>query len=301
MAVILRKIFFTVLCMIFFLTMLPAAALADIGPKPSVVLDFAGLENERYYVTLLSEKASTGPYSAIDAYPDRQRVHPDTENYEIWEKFASYDDEDGYYFLQYFTDCSETSRFEWGYYPPARFKILMYFPDYDEFAAGEEIYERYAFDSYYFVDGQDLDFQKNTTARRIKAEKNYDYSWELISLAARIAATVTTEVFIACLFGFRLKKQLVIIAGVNIATQSILNILLNVINYHQGSMMFVLHYIWMEVLVVLLEAGAYAFLLPGYGRGKMDKKWFILLYALVANGVSFALGLYLAYRIPGIF
>lgn len=32
-----------------------------------------------------------------------------------------------------------------------RFKILLYFPDVDRFAVSSEIYERYAFDSYFTV------------------------------------------------------------------------------------------------------------------------------------------------------
>lgn len=67
----------------------------SIGPKPSVVIDFKGLENEKYYVTLLSEVSSTGPHSAIDEHRNNQRYHKGDEGYKIWEKFASYKDKDG--------------------------------------------------------------------------------------------------------------------------------------------------------------------------------------------------------------
>ena len=48
-------------------------------------------------------------------------------------------DEDGYYFLQFFEDCTETSKFTWGYYPPTKFKILIYFPEHDSFVVSNEV------------------------------------------------------------------------------------------------------------------------------------------------------------------
>jgi hypothetical protein len=296
-----KKMISMVLCFVIILIIMPITAYADIGPKPSVVIDFKGFENEKYYVTLLSEVTSTGPHSVLGEHPDNQRYHKGDEAYEIWEKFVSYKDKDGYHFLQYFSDSTETSQFIWGYYPPPKFKILLYFPKYNKFAISEEVYERYAFDSYYKVDEKDLDRQSVTFSESIKAVRNYSYTWELVSLFARIIATITIEVLIALLFGFRSKKQLLIIGVVNIITQSILNILLNVINYNQGSMMFVFNYIWMEALLVIIEAKVYSVFLYRYNSGESTKKWLAPLYALTANAVSFGIGLYIAYLIPGIF
>lgn len=121
------------------------------GPKPSVVIDFKGLEDENYYVTLLSKTDSTGPYSAITKGPGYTMYESGDEDYDVFLKFAGYEDGDGYYFLQYFKNCGDSHRFAWTYYPPVNFKILVYFPDYDAFAVSAEAYERYAFDSYYSV------------------------------------------------------------------------------------------------------------------------------------------------------
>lgn len=296
-----KKIFFMGLCFGIILMVMSTTAYADMGPKPSVVIDFKGLENEKYYVTLLSQVTSTGPHSVLGEHPNNQRYHKGDEEYEIWEKFVYYKDKDGYYFLQYFSNCTETSQFTWGYYPPRKFKILLYFPEYDQFAISEEAYERYAFDSYYNVDVKGLEVQPSKLIENIKAVRNYDYIWELISLFARIVATIAIEVLIALLFGFRAKKQLLIIGGINIVTQSILNILLNVINYNQGSMMFVLNYVWMEALVLIIEAVAYSVFLHKYSSTESTKKWRAPLYALTANAVSFGIGLYIAYLMPGIF
>lgn len=297
-----KKIFsILLLCLVIIFINRPTSVYADMGPKPSVVIDFKGFENEKYYVTLLSQVTSTGPHSVLGEHPNNQRYHSGDENYDIWEKFISYKDEDGYHFLQYFGDCTETSQFKWGYYPPPKFKILLYFPEHDKFAVSEEVYERYAFDSYYKVEAKSLGIQSVTAIEKIKAVKDYDYIWELISLLARISATITIEILIALLFGFRAKKQLLIIGAVNIVTQSLLNIFLNVINYNQGSMMFVFNYVWMEVLVLIIEAVVYSVFLNKHKSTVSIKKWCIPMYAVTANAVSFIIGLFIAYLIPGIF
>jgi hypothetical protein len=296
-----KKIFSVILCLVIILINIPTTAYADMGPKPSVVISFNGLENEKYFVTLLSEVTSTGPHSLLGVHDNNQRYHKGDKNYDIWEKFTYYKDKDGYHFLQYFSDCTGTSQFKWGYYPPPKFKILIYFPKYDKFAISEEIYERYAFDSYYKVDANGLGIQSVTGMEEIKAVKNYEYTWELISLLARIIITIVIEVLIALLFGFRAKKQLLIIGTINIITQSLLNILLNITSFKQGSMMFVFNYVWMEVLVFIIEAVVYSVFLNKYNSLISIKRRSIPMYALTANAVSFIIGLFIAYIIPGIF
>lgn len=296
-----KNIFSILLCLVIIFAIIPITAYADIGPKPSVVINFEGLENEKYYVTLLSETPSTGPHSVLGKYQNNQRYHEGDEEYGIWQKFLSYKDEDGFHFLQYFQNCTDTSQFSWGYYPPPKFKILLYFPEQDSFAVSNEVYERYAFDSYYKVDAKSLEIQSVTITGSINAEKNYDYTLEIVSLFIRIIATIAVEVLIALLFGFRAKKQIFFIGATNIVTQSILNILLNIINYNQGSMMFVFHYVWMELLVFVIEAFVYSFFLHKYSSKESTKKWTAPLYALTANAVSFGIGVYIAYLIPGIF
>ena len=272
----------------------------EIGPKPSVVINFEGLEGETYYATLLSETSSTGPYSAVGRFQGDIRYGEDDEDYEIWQKFVSYEDEDGYYFLQYFNDCTETSQFKWGYYPPQKFKVLVYFPEFDSFVVSK-VYEKYAFDSYYKIDVSNIELQSFSTFEGITALKDYNYTWEIISLIARIIATIAIEILIALLFGYREKNQLRIILITNIVTQTILNILLNTVNYFLGGLIFLLSYILMEVLVFAIEASVYSALLAKYSTNKLTKKRHAVFYALIANVVSFYTGYYIAKFIPGIF
>ena len=273
---------------------LPLTAFADIGPKPSVRITFEGVESgTEYYGTLLSERKTTGPSSAWDGIEGHQQHY----NYsrEIWQVFADYTDVDGYYFLQEAWDCTDTNQLNWTYYPPSPFKILLYFPSTDTYFVSD-VYERYAFDSYYTVD-----LAENFTAEKlISAQKSYDFTWEIISLVARIAATILLEIAIAFIFGYREKKNLKFIAVVNILTQIALNVGLNIVNYNSGSMAFILSFVLFEVVVFVVEAFAYSLMLGKFST-KPANKGKSTAYAFAANLASFAIGLWLSHIIPGIF
>ena len=294
------KKFSLILLFVAIILIIPIYAYGDVGPKPSVVVNFEGFEGEMYYVTLLSEKPTTGPYSAVGLFEGSRRYSEEDVDYEIWQKFVSFQDRDGYYFLQYFNDCTETSQFTWGYYPPYKFKILVYFPELDSFAVSG-IYERYAFDSYYKVDVREIKLVPSATIEGITAERNYNYTWEIISLFARIIATIGIEIFLALALGYRQRTQIGIILKTNIATQTILNTVLNLVAYKMGGLAFVIIYFLAEILVFIIEAVVYANKLTKYGTGRLGKKSYATFYALAANVLSFITGIYIAQLIPGIF
>lgn len=288
-------------CIVLLVTVFPITASADMGPKPSVVIDFNGISQQSYYVTLLSSRRSTGPYSALTDDSNR-RYKESHEDYPIFLKFLEYQDKDGYYFLQYFQNCSETHRFSWTYYPPSDFKILIYFPDSDYFAISATAYEGYAFDSYFRVSLTDSEISsviEQGETLSFSAQKSYDYSGEIISLIARIVLTIAVELLIALLFAFRKKKQFLFIVAVNLVTQIAVNVALNLINYSYGAMLFILAYILFEFLIFIVEAILYTVFLR-----KLDAPvpiWKTITYALIANTASFVVGLALAIIIPGIF
>lgn len=287
-----RKVFVFLMCVVLMMAM-PITARADMGPKPSVRIEFTGIEGETYYGTLLSLRDSTGPASAWNGNPDYAHYHPGDEGYDIWLKFVEYQDTDGYYFLQEWWDCSETNQLNWTYYPPTPFKILLYFPETDTFYVSP-VYERYAFDSYFIVDLSAYDTDP------IMAHQSYDYTWEIISLVARIILTIALELGIALLFGYREKKVLGFLAVVNILTQVTLNVALNIINYNSGALTFTFSYVLFEILVFAIEAIAYAALIKKISS-KEQKKGRAVGYTFIANAASFAFGLWLAHFIPGIF
>lgn len=291
MGAVMKKKILMLVCMLMILSV-PLTAFADMGPKPSVVIDFQGLEGERYYATLLSKEKSTGPFSTLEGNGGEYRRYQEGDaGYEIFEKFAQYKDTDGYYFLQYFQDCSEAQRFSWTYYPPQEFKVLLYFSDTDRFVVSGSSYARYAFDSYFTAEPQD---------GSLRVIPSYDYTAEAISLFVRVVLTIAVELGIALLFGFREKRVFRFIVIINAVTQLALNVILNVINYHMGMLGFLLFYVLLELVIVLVEAVLYAVCLKKRSEKKISA-WKPWIYALAANTASFIVGLVLAFWIPDMF
>ncbi len=300
------------LCLVLALLLFaPVTAKADMGPKPSVRILFENMGDEPCYGTLLSERKSTGPASVWDGNEEYAQ-HNENENYswaafdyETWKTFVEYEDPDGYYFLQEGWTVSETKEIAWTYYPPNRFKILLYYPETGTFVSSG-IYEKYAFDTYYTVDMDGVNIgsveydEKLSSDERIEAYRSYNYRVEVFSLIARIVATIVIEMLLALVFGFRKRKQLLLLVGVNTVTQIVLNVLLNIINYNSGHWAFLFFYVLFELLVFGLEAIMYCVWMKRLSE-KTRPTWFYVLYAFVANGVSFAVGLYIATHFPGIF
>lgn len=298
-----KQFFIRVLCALFVFMALPMTIHADIGPKASVRIQFKNMPDELCYGTLLSDKESTGPASVWDGIKEHARK--DEETADIWNAFVNYKDPDGYYYLQQHYKVSDTNEIAWTYYPPNRFKILLYYPETGTFVSSG-IYERYAFDTYYTVDMEGIDIhnveynEELSTNERIEAYRSYEYRQEMIGLAVRIVLTIVIEMLVALLFGFREKKQLVILAVVNIITQILLNVGLNIINYNSGSMAFTIFYVLLEAVVFIVEAILYCTLLKKASM-KKKKNWYYVLYSFIANLVSFVAGMIIANVIPGIF
>ena len=290
-----KHLWAVILFLVFLIPMFTITASADIGPKSSVTVSFKGLEDEKYYVTLLADTDSTGPWSKDNSYRDS------FGDAKVWKKLNTYTDSDGFFFLNKYSDCSETNVFKWTYYPPQKFKILIYFPEYDHFIVSADTYKRYAFDSYYSVDATSLNIHSVTVAgKEMHVSRTYDFTWEIISLLCRIVATIAIELGIAWLFGFQAKKQVLVIGITNLVTQTILNLLLNFINYGHGYLAFIFNYVWMELAVFIIEGVIFANLLRRYEKepARTAHPWS---YAFVANVASFALGMLIAKLIPGIF
>ncbi len=291
-----KRLLSSLLCVVISFFLLPTVVSADVGPKSSVSVEFDGIKDEVYYITLLSKTESTGPHSYSTQPIDQNSYMIDedhrVEDISAWLAFRDYSDADGFYFLDYFSR-NEENTFEWGYFPPSIFKVLIYFPQDNKFVA-TEILEEYAFHSYYKVT-----LSKDYTVLNI--EKTYEYLAEILHMMLRILLTLAVEILIALWFGLRKKNILILIIVVNTITQIILNIVLNFINHKNGGIAFVFYYILIELLIILIEAIVFSI---GFKKCKSDppiKKWVAPVYSLVANSASFAVGILVSFYIPGIF
>ena len=282
----------------------PLSVKADTGPKPSVRVRFENMGEGVCYGTLLSEKSSTGPQSVWNGEPE-DAVHRENDpsapfDYETWRAFIKYEDADGYFFLQTEWEIEDGGEIAWTYYPPQRFKVLLYFPQERNFVSSG-ICERYAFDSYYTVNMDGLDIASVTSGEQaLSPYRSYNYVNEVLSFLARVVITVLVELGIAFLFGFRERKQILFLIAVNCVTQVLLNALLNIVNYFSGQLAFLLLYVALEIVVFIAEAVLYCTLMRKFSE-RPKKTIVCTLYALVANAASFGAGLGLAILIPGIF
>ena len=269
------------------LALLPTAAFADMGPKPSVRIGIEGLDpDEPCWGTLLSEEASTGPSRAYDG--ENARVGEAGED--VWRAFVDYEDPDGYYFLQELWPCSEEGQLWWTYYPPEEFKLLLYFPETGEFVSSGKC-SAYAFTSW---------FDARLSDGELTLSKSYDYSGAIVNFAVRCALTVALECA-AAYFIFRLRTpgRLKAVAAVNVITQLALNLVVNIIAYFAGSFMIAFRFFLLECLVFAAEGALYDMFFRRAGEPVPVKRCWAL--SLVGNLMSYALGLWLAYAVPGLF
>lgn len=287
----------------------PQTANADMGPKPSIRITFTNMGDELCYGTILSKSISTGPhsayapeegwdYKALGRYDSNYYYDENYHNEEverIWQTFVDYEDVDGFYFLQLWWELDgENNQMNWTYHPPYTFKILLYYPESNTFVTSE-IYERYAFDSYYTVNMKNVDIGDGGI--QLVPTNSYDYFGEIVGLICRIALTVLIELLIALLFRIKGRKPMLTILIVNLSTQIALNVALNVINYLNGALAYLFAFVLLEIAVVIVEAVAYCIILRKQGV----PIWKSLVYAVVANAVTAVAGYYLAIWLPGMF
>lgn len=274
---------------------LPEAAFADAGPKPSVIVDIKGLEADVYYVTLLSEGDSTGPYrvSREELDLDHYLIRDDPDyGLEVWQAFRDYQDVDGFHFLEYFQRCDGNCKYSWGYYPPQVFKVLIYLPTEDIFLTSE-ISQRYAFVSSYVA--------QRGKGDSLALVENRNYIREGAAFLMRVVTTLLVELLIAFVFGLWRKDLFGFIIKVNIFTQLLLNILLSYSNFALGGFGFILAYILLEPLVILIEGWAYRHYFYKVKNHYGIKKWIAWTYAVIANLASFVAGLLATMAWPGLF
>ena len=292
------------LCLLLPLLLLPARA--DTGPKPSVVVRFQGIDpGTRYYVTLMAQEESTGPHSSVTFRPDLPQGVPSVDG-DIWQKFVDYQDPDGFHFLQYFEDCTGETEFRWDYYPPENFKMLMYLPDTDQFVECPEVFQRYAFDSYFdaaYSKGglaAETASEGKAPAGTITAKPAYRWAWQTVGFLARLILTIALEVLMAAIFGFLARKQLLLVVLTNLVTQVLLNIALQVLGVQPNFVFYVVEYGLLELGVFLVEAVVYVLLLGRLGPPE-GPKGHPVAYAAAANGLSFVVGYGLSRLLPQLF
>ena len=271
-------------------------AFADFGPKPSVVVEFENAGDQESYVTLVAKEDKLGsPFSRITA-----EDQPETDDIAIWNRLVAYEDPDGMVFAGNVQKLTGDGAYVWGYYPPLEFRVLIYFPDTDSFVESSEILEQYAFDSYYQMDFNDLPENRNDAVAAIPVTRKYNLLWQITAFLLRLAVTVAVECLLAVLFGFKGKRQMLLVLAVNCATQLAMNLL--ILDESVGLFVFyVLQYALIEVGVILAEGLVYCLALPKLATPEQNRNIHPIAFAFFGNVASFSLGFLLSNWFPMLF
>lgn len=305
--------------------LLCCVAFADTGPKPSAAFTFTGMPDEDYYVTMLADVDGYGPhrvYQPGDDLPYVLEAGRDDPAYPAWQKFVDYKDADGYYFLDdLFKQCHGDDEASWHYFPPERFKLLLYFPESDTFLCST-VTERYAFDSVYRLDlggkspaeiaaltltdpnGDPLPSGRDdeTAIGEVTLDKSDGTHQQIIGFFGRLGITLVIELALAWGWKYRKGSQLLFIGIVNLITQCLLNVALLCWGAQEGSRGFIIFwYVLLELAVTGIEAAAYAYLLPGTDHKEETVRHHAAMYAIAANVLSFLGGLALSEVFPFLF
>ena len=257
---------------------------ADMGPKPSVTIRFTNTGTAgTFYAALLSKDSEVTLWHYEEGlYGDITDPAGLSEQDQIDFRFYMYSLHDDYYYFSHTAQKITAGEYSWSYYAPGNFKLLVFFPDSDTFMISDA-YERTAFQAVYRCD---------VSNERLVLVEYIDWSTVIIGFLARVAGTVLVELLIGLLFGYRRKKQVIGIIITNIITQILLNLYVYLVNYHEGFLVVMLTVFIVEGVIIVIEAIVYRiFLRQGHP----------ILYALVANCVSFVAGLLLAVLLPGLF
>jgi hypothetical protein len=249
---------------------------ADCGPKASVSVEITGFKNEKYVATLVSKRAS-GPNFTYQDWLEGEW------DYLFYHPIMEYHDEDGFMWVGKYWELEGQNQFAWNYYPPMVFKIILFTEDGKVYSS--QVLERYAFNSYFLFDGENVESTEDEDLFIGKAVKSYDYSLEVWSFLVRMIVTILIEIVILILFGYRSSKSLKLVLIVNVITQLGLNLLLNIVGYYQSSLVSVIIYVFLELLVITGEAIFYSFFLKEKSRLRAA------LYGVTANIASFGIGL----------
>lgn len=251
-------------------------AFADCGPKASLTVYVTGVEDGReYYITLLSDFDPGFSDEYIAKQPPERRALYEfalTDEYFLWDSPVDH---------SYYKMTHSGSR-TWGYMPPDKFKILLYFPDDGSYIISEKL-ERYAFNSYFTVSvsGGEMTVEKNGGAGGVYVE--------IGGLLVRIVITVLLELGVARLFGYRGKKEYKLIIIMNVCTQIFLNIMIAVGDVNLGGLGAAAACILAEIVIFTVEASVYAVFLPRFTE-RRTREGRAVGYAFAANAVSFFIG-----------
>lgn len=269
------KILFSLLLFTFFFSLMssPKVVHADMGPKPASYITIKGIEGD--YVACFAAQKASGPNMDYEMWLEYQ----DESWTQEYNPIMEYKDDEGFKWIDHYYVCHDETEISFTYYCPSVYKIVIY--QNDKLYMATEALEMYAYATYY-----EIDFSSGTinTPSDIKVTNTYDYLGETLGLLFRIVATLAIEIGVFYLFRLYTKRNLNVVLIVNLITQILLNVAVNVMNYTSGVISALFLLFALEFIILIVEFIAYQFLL------KDKNRFIIIIYPIIANLLSFGLG-----------
>ena len=292
-------IFISLLFLCFFIISIRTSA--DNGPKPQTYIEIYNLEKTDYIVTYLvkTEDDYYGPHKTFevldeqDYYGNYNALKKVYENIDIPKGFKMLD-------ISYqFTDVDSFS-LQSGYYWPNEYILVIYKPITNVYYLSEYT-KNFAFHSYFKCDFSNVDrsfeltkdysnpdVYYNPDDGYFELEQNYNWWPEMFGFFFRLLVCLAIEMTIAYFFKFTKKSYLIILLA-NVITQIGLNLSLSIYAHFNGIQpLLIPFYVIIELIILLVEGTIYKFFCK---RGKLESTNWIYTYSLIANALSFIVGM----------
>ena len=270
-----KKLIGRLLLIFCLLSLFTTTVSADMGPKASLHIQINNAPDNHYYVALFTKDPGYGRYGYIE---ETGIQASDDESRQAYEAFLNHHDPEGYKAMNYVEECSGTNEFSWTYYPPDEFKIAIYNTA-DKSLKVSDAYKKEAFDAVFIVE----------YGPTLKVEEVDQFGRNILTFLLRALLTTLIEVGLALLFGYREKKEIITIVITNLITQILLNLFMAVADVSMGGYAWLLLFPLGEGIVWLIEMIVYLIAI------KRKPKWKLIIYTLLANGITFVLGIIMGF------
>lgn len=272
-----KKILALITFLIIINLLFPFRTYADIGPKPSIKLIVLNPPKDEYYLDLLINYETKHSYINIDeedGYDENMIKILENYNEDGWRPALVTGTNVPLFGKLTGEKEGDTMVHMFRYLgTPESFKVILVEKS-GKVTVSENIIERKAFESTVYYD--------YATNRMWETSATLSY---IKQFTITFTATLIVEGIILILFGFSIKKNWKPFIGVNLITQILLTLVVFSAMYFAGAMAAFLIYIPFEIVILVIESKLYKKYLSEHSIRRR------IIYALVANIVSFILGL----------
>jgi hypothetical protein len=280
------------LLLVFLITLLSTTSVqADMGPKPSLTIEVIGITEEYYFDVLVDVDPTDEeePYDYYTDFPDALR------NYQDEDGFSSYSLYDVPASVKQTENNNQSQTYELNYIAPNEFKMVIVMKD-SNIIIKTDVLNAKAFETDIKWDLSNVDLTKAQSGDIgiISGNINgYQTFFESVGYKTainsfiRLLVTIIVEVAILLAFNIKTKKAITLVVIVNAITNLFIGTLLISIYLTSGALAFVFMTIVLELVVLLFELVVYSVKLKEISMIK------IVLYTILANAVTFILGILL--------